>query len=217
MAGGDREAEAWLRAAAAAAAAGAEDAPSPTRPPRAMARVLLADALSEAGRHAEAIEVLGAGGSFAAVRQRVIAELGRGELAAAKAEVDKWATSGPGRRMESWELAYLVARKQSDHPGALELASKLASSSGEHEEDGQLGRWEVEKFECMLRAGEIERAEKFGVRQVARAEDAVRLAETALTAGQPALARTLAEHARGLDPGGGLWVNVLARASSATV
>ena len=69
----------------------------------------------------------------------------------------------------------------------------------------------------MLRAGELGRAEKFGLRQVGRVEDAVRLAEAALNAGAAPLARTLAEHARELDPGGGLWAGVLARASSATV
>ncbi len=216
--GSDQTAEPWLREAAAPAPAGAEDAPSATRPPRLMARVLLADGLNQLGRHAEALQLLGDGKqTFAVMRQRVLAELGSGNLAGAKQLLDGWATAGPGRRDESWELGYLVARRQGDHAGALDLAGKLAAASGEHEEDGQLGRWELEKFECMLRAGELPRAEKFGLRQVGRVEDAVRLAEVALSAGAAPLARTLAEHARELDPGGGLWAGVLARASSATV
>ncbi len=162
--------EAELRAAV-------DRAPAQTVP-----RVLLATALNAARRPAEAFGVLApCGATFAVVKQRVLAMLGVGDLKGAVAIVDGHV--GPRNRSEVWELQYLCACHKGDWRGALDLASKLSVASGEHEDDGQLSRWEIEKFSALIRVGESERAERFGQKQIATHADAAKLAEAALGAG----------------------------------
>ena len=160
-------------------------------PAQVVPRVLLATALNAARRFPEAFGVLGpCGQTFAVVKQRVLAMLGQGEVKGAVAAVN--AHVGPRNRSEVWELQYLVACHKQDWRSALDLANKLSVASGEHEDDGQLSRWEIQKFGCLLRIGEAERAEKFGQKQIATHADAAKLAEVALAADSPEVSQRFA-------------------------
>ena len=185
------------------------------------ARRVLADCLIDRGRFREALDLLDlcsnsgaetlarAGGlvgpsatSFHNLRLRVRALLGLGEIDAAREKIAAFVGEhaddrpNPGAMM----LEYRIARCEWNWSAALELAEAISRETHERDDDGKLDRWEEERFECMARLGEVERALAFGETQAVDAASLGRLAYTAYRADQLDLAAEVANRALAFDP-----------------
>lgn len=173
-------------------------------------KVWLAEALATRGRHEESLALLAQLAPAPVVlkaRVKSLLELGRDAEAAALVPADAIAKND----FAGLERAYELAKHRRDWPGALAVVEKLAHLGGENEDDGRLDHWEIEKFRCLLRVGEIERAERFGAKQVGNAADASYLAHVALALDRPEVGRAFAERALALNPKDTLGLGVLAR------
>ena len=168
-------------------------------PTREFPRRALGERLVQRGRDADALEVLAPCKThYQVLRLRVRALLGLGRLSEIEeqfAAFDKaWSRSGDGR--ESFgvrSLRYEVLVRKGDYTGALALAEQLSREEGEREDDGRLDTWEVRRFECMLRSGDVLRAHKFGTRQALDAVSLGRLGLLALDAGAVVLAEEIGQ------------------------
>jgi len=178
-------------------------------------RRMLADFLVERGRFGEALEVLEPlGQGFHNDRARVRALLGldrvdeaREVIAAFLAEYGQDGRPNPGAMM----LEYRIARHEWDWHRALEIAEGISREMHERDDDGRLDKWEEERFECLARLGEEERALRFGESQAVDAESLGRLAYTAHRADRLELAARVAERALRLDPNESMALAVTAR------
>ncbi len=167
-------------------------------------RRVLAGFLVDRGRFAEALELLGQGTrNFHNDKLRVRAHLGLGDYAAAEQAVaafsTRWDIGGePG--VGALQLSYLIARRRWDWKEALRLAEAISHKMHERDDDGRLDRWEQDRFECMARLGEVDRALRFGEAQAVDADSLGRLAYTAYRVHQLPLGAELARRALRLDP-----------------
>ncbi len=167
-------------------------------------RRVFAERLAQRGRHEEALAILAPcqlRHQVARSRVRSLLALERlPEIEATIAAFDKkWGEPGKttyGART----LRYDVARRRGDYRTCLELAEGLSRDGGEDDADGLLDPWEIAKFECLARLGELERAEKFGLRQASNARSLGILAEVAHDAGQPTLAQAFADRVLRIAP-----------------
>jgi len=108
-------------------------------------------------------------------------------------------------------LRYRVARWHGDWKRALELTETIGREQHERDDDGQLGSWETEKFECLARLGEVDRALHFGERQALDADGLASLAWEAVSADVLGLAGELASRALRVDPEQATALHALAR------
>jgi tetratricopeptide (TPR) repeat protein len=173
-------------------------------PEQVFARRIFADALVDRGRFADALEVLEPlPPGFMTDRLRVKALLGLGRDDDAEGVVAEFRRTyeEEGRAcVGAMQMEYIIARRRWDWRTALELAEGISREMHERDDDGRLDRWEEERFECMARLGEIERAKRFGESQAVDAASLGRLAYTAYRAEQMALAEHMAQRALRLDP-----------------
>lgn len=180
-------------------------------PQLASPRRLLASCCNRRGRHQEALELLQHCPDDAIDReQRVLALLGLSRVAEADALVAAIDQPGAPPSYPAQVLRYRIAAHRGDWPAALRLSEALCAQNQERADDGRLGPWEEAKFDALLRVGEAERAQKFGLLQAGDAVSAARLARTALAASARELARLFAERALQLDPKQALAQQVLA-------
>jgi tetratricopeptide (TPR) repeat protein len=178
-------------------------------------RRLLADRLLARGRHAEALAALeGAGTDYSTVHTRVRALIGLDRPAEVDAQIAAFeAEHGrPGHpAVGAMMLSYRVLRWRGDWRGALALVETIAREQFERDDDGRLDAWEAEKFECLARLGETERAIHFGERQALDAESLSRLARDAASVDAYPLAAEMARRALKLDPHDTSALHVMAR------
>ncbi len=178
-------------------------------------RRMLAEFLVDRGRFGEALEVLEPlGCGFHNDRSRVRALLGLDRVDEARQVIDAFVAEygqdgrpNPGALM----LEYRIARHQWDWTKALELAGRISREMHERDDDGRLDKWEEERFECLARLGEEERALRFGEAQAVDAQSLGRLAYTAYRADRLELATRVAERALRLDPDQSMALAVIAR------
>jgi tetratricopeptide (TPR) repeat protein len=178
-------------------------------------RRFLSQRLLDRGRFEDVLAVLEpASGAWVNVDRRVRALVGLGREAEAETAIETFerehAEDGkpaPAGAM----LRYHVARRRWDWKAALDLAERSAGTQGELEDDGRLGHWETEKFECLLRLGEVDRAIRFGTQQAGDGFSLGTLAHEALNAGHPRVAGELAEHALRLQPDEAYALHAMAR------
>jgi tetratricopeptide (TPR) repeat protein len=176
-AGGEAEGEQLLRAAV-------ERLPGRRAP-----LAFLAEALVARQRHEEVLTLLASAPPVLTFqRSRVLALLGLGRAQEAFEVADDHEIKA-SERAEGWELKYLVAKQVGEWGPALEFVEKLCHAGSEEEDDGELGRWEIEKVRCLLALGERERALSFGEKQISDAASAAVLAKVALDANQPDVAQ----------------------------
>ncbi len=179
------------------------------------ARRVYADCLLERGRFAETLDVMApCRRGFHNDRLRVKALLGQGDIAGAEqviadflAEFGQEGQPNPGSLM----LQYHVARRQWDWSRALSLAEAISRQMHERDDDGRLDRWEEERFECLARLGEDQRALAFGETQAVDAASLGRLAYAAYRADRMELASELAGRALAFDPDESQALAVIAR------
>lgn len=173
-------------------------------PTREFPRRALAERFVTRGRHEEAIEALAPCETrHQVMRSRVRALLGLGRVDDAKQEVARFDAKWGKPGKESYgarTLRYEILVAASDYAGALGLAEELAKMDGEREDDGRLDPWETNKFECLARLGEDERALRFGERQALDGPSLARLTLLAHEAWRPVLAQQLADRALRLVP-----------------
>lgn len=179
-------------------------------------RRTLADALVDRGRFAEALEVLEPlPRGFMTDRLRVKSLLGLGQDEAAEKVVADFLEQYQEEDrpcVGAMQLEYVIARRRWDWAKALELAEGISREMHERDDDGRLDRWEEERFECMARLGELERAQRFGESQAVDGESLGRLAYTAYRAEQMELAKYMADRALRLSPQEGQALAVIAYA-----
>ncbi|CAN5152327.1 hypothetical protein BH09MYX1_BH09MYX1_20950 [soil metagenome] len=186
-------------------------------PTREFPRRALAERFVARGRHEEAIEALAPCETrHQVMRARVRALLGLGRVDEAKQEITrfdaKWGKTGK----ESYgarTLRYEVLLSGAEYAAALAVAEELAKMDGERDDDGRLDPWETNKFECLARLREDERALRFGERQALDGPSLARLTLLAHEAGRPTLAQSMAERALRLVPDHMAAKFVLARAA----
>lgn len=167
-------------------------------PTREFPRRALAERLGQRGRHEEALEILApCKMHYQVMRLRVRALLALDRFAQIDEQLaafDKaWSKAGREGK-ESFgvrSLRYEIFVRKGDYGSALALAEQLSREEGEREDDGRLDLWEVRRFECMVRLGDVERAQKFGTRQALDAPGLSRLGLIALDAGAVALSEEL--------------------------
>jgi hypothetical protein len=148
------------------------------------------------------------------VHQRVRALLGLGRTAEVEAAIGAFeAEHGrPGHpSVGAMMLSYRLLRFRGDWRGALALVETIAREQFEREDDGKLDAWETEKFECLARLGETERAIHFGERQALDGESLARLAWQAAGVDCLPLAAEMAQRALRLDPDEPTALHVMAR------
>jgi len=163
-------------------------------------RLTLAHELNERGRYAEAMALLEGDPPLLAVqKERVAALLGLDRAQDAFKLASDQEIESP-RRADSWELKYMIAKHVEEWKPALEFVEKLSHESGEHEDDGQLDYWECEKFKCLLRLGEIDRAVSFGDKQAGSAADAAYLGYLAVAVDDIVVAKRFVDKALAMDP-----------------
>ncbi len=173
-------------------------------PAREFPRRALAERFVARGRHEEAIEALApCEVRHQVMRARVRALLGLGRTEEATKEVARFDAKWGKPGKESYgarTLRYEILVAASDYVGALALAEELAKMDGEREDDGRLDPWETNKFECLARLGEDERALRFGERQALDGPSLARLTLLAHESWRPVLAQALADRALRLVP-----------------
>jgi hypothetical protein len=108
-------------------------------------------------------------------------------------------------------MRYRVAAHREDWAAALELAESIARHHSEDENDCRLDEWEEEKFRCLLRLGQHDRARRFGEQQAGDATSAGTLAHVALHDGALPLAAHFAGLAGKLDPDEPMGLSARAR------
>ncbi len=179
------------------------------------ARRVLGESLVERGRFEEALELLEpTRRNYQNDKMRVQAHLGAGDYDGAAAVIAAF-RERYGEPDEpcvgALMLDYLVARRRWDWRQALEIAEAVSRASHERDDDGRLDTWEEERFECMARLGQTERAMRFGLAQATDGDSLARLAYAAYHSDQMELAGDLAARALRLDPAAGQALAVLAR------
>ena len=179
------------------------------------ARRVLGESLVERGQFEQALAVLEpTRRNYQNDKMRVQAHLGVGDYDGAAAVIEAFQKEygQPDQRcVGALMLDYLVARRRWDWSKALELAEAVSRASHERDDDGRLDTWEEERFECMARLGQNERAMRFGLAQATDANSLASLAYAAYHADQMELAGDMAARALRLDPGAGQALAVLAR------
>lgn len=175
-------------------------------------RRLLARQWNARGRFADALAVLEpCAASLETMEDRVHALLGLGREADAQAAIRDYAGGGDDAKKRRRPLDFLVAKAGRRFEEALLLTEALAADAGELEDDGELGRWEKERFECLVALGRGKDAFEFGAAQCADADDRGSLAYEALAYDDLASAKRLAEEALAEDADEVHALHVMAR------
>lgn len=179
-------------------------------------RRLLARQLNARGRYDEALGVLEPlPADEETMEDRVVAHVGLRRDDDAKRAIDAWVATmpedarGPSRRPHDFAIAKAHRRWEE----ALALAEALSEDEGELADDGELGRWEEERFGCLAALGRVDEAYDLGIAQCADAEDKGRLAYEALARGAESLAFKLADEALEEDENEVHALHVRARAA----
>jgi tetratricopeptide (TPR) repeat protein len=178
-------------------------------------RRVFAERLVDRGRFAEAFEILQpCGTAYTPVYYRVRALIGLDRFEDAEVAIaafeDRYRVVGR-ECVGALMLKYRVARRRWDWQAALALSEIISRENNERDDDGRLDHWEQEKFECLCRLGEAERALRFGERQAVDAPSLARLAYEALGADCVDLARELSRRALRMDPDETQALHVAAR------
>lgn len=167
-------------------------------------RRVFGEFLNERGRFEEAIDVLApCPPNFRSDKLKLQARLGAADYTGATAVIDGFRArydKGDDRGYGTLQLDYMVARRRWDWAEALRLAETISRQSHERDDDGRLDRWEEERFECLVRLGELDRALRFGEAQAVDADSLGKLAYSAFRAGQLPLGVGLARRALRLSP-----------------
>jgi tetratricopeptide (TPR) repeat protein len=166
------------------------------------ARRLLALQLNARGRFADTLKVLEpCPADDETMEARVRAHIGLRKEADGRAAIDAYGASMPEeqRGKARRPLEYAIAKAGRKWSAALSLAEALSEDEGELPDDGELGRWEEERFSCLVALGRGEEAYTFGAAQCADAEDRGRLAYDALVYDDHVLAEKLAREALAED------------------
>lgn len=154
-----------------------EAAPKLVSPRRLYARQMI-----ERGRYADALAMLEPlAADIETTTDRVNALLGLRRDDEAKSLIDAFAESLPeAERGQRKPLDFTFAKVNQRWEEALALATEIGEGEGELEDDGELGKWEKERFDCLVALGRSEEAYEFGVAQCADAEDKGLLAYKAM-------------------------------------
>lgn len=180
------------------------------------ARRLFARQLNARGRFQEALEVLApCSADDETMSDRVHALLGIGDGEGARHAIEAFVVELPEevRATRRRPLDFKIAQAERRFEDALELAVSLSQDEGELEDDGELSKWEEERFKCLVELGRGEEAYAFGSAQCADADDRGNLAYEALAAGHEALAQKLAAEALEEDEDQMFALHVMARAA----
>jgi predicted Zn-dependent protease len=173
-------------------------------PRQAYPRRVLAQRLNARGRFAEAHQHLAPlNDDYATTLERVVAQIGQDKIADAEKTIAAFGSSrdtpdrpNAGVRIMQFKIAW----RKRDMTAALALVEQLSRLYNESEDDGRLDEWEEEKFECLCRLNQPDRALAFGEKQATDAPSLAQLAYVAIGANQAKLAAELATRALHMDP-----------------